>query len=61
MEIKVLYDKPVVEIEGVKYRYHKDGGGMVAETAEVAETAYIGPFAKICGNTKILDNALCLW
>ena len=30
---------------------------MVAENAEVADTVYVGPFAKICGNCKLSGEA----
>src|SRR5512135_2951139 len=57
MDIRVFTTKPVVEIEGVKYHHHANGGGMVAETAEVADTVYVGPFAKICGKCRLKDEA----
>jgi hypothetical protein len=36
---------------------HKNGGGLVARTATVADTAYIGPNAMVLDNAKVLDNA----
>jgi carbonic anhydrase/acetyltransferase-like protein (isoleucine patch superfamily) len=42
-----------VEIDGVKYHHHPNGGGMVAETTQVADSVFVGPFAKICGHCKL--------
>ena len=36
---------------------HKNGGGLVAQTATVAATAYVGPNAMVLGKAKVLDNA----
>lgn len=36
---------------------HPNGGGFVASTATVSETAYIGPNAKVLGTAKVRDNA----
>ena len=30
---------------------HPNGGGWVADTARVADTAYVGPYAKVAGGT----------
>ena len=57
MDVKVLSTKPVLEIDGVKYHLHPNGGGLVAETAEVAETAFVSPAALVQGQAKILDQA----
>ena len=55
--IKVLYSEAVLEIDGVKYHHHPNGGGLVAETAEVAPTAYVGLFARVCAYAKVGDYA----
>lgn len=57
MDINVLITAPVVEIDGVKYHHHPNGGGMVSEQAQVADTVYVGPFAKICGHCKLSGEA----
>ena len=44
-------------INGVNYYPHSDGGGLVAETAVVSRTAYIGPDAKVHNQAKISGNA----
>ena len=36
---------------------HSNGGGWVADTAKVHETAYIGPDAKVFGNAEVIDYA----
>jgi hypothetical protein len=36
---------------------HKNGGGLVAKTATVAETAYVGPNAMVLGTATVKDNA----
>ncbi|WP_263063307.1 Svx/AvrXca family virulence/avirulence protein [Dickeya dadantii] len=37
-------------------RRHRNGGGWVAEGAQVDDTAYVGPYAKVLGG-KVLGNA----
>jgi hypothetical protein len=32
-------------------RAHSNGGGFVANSANVASTAYVGPFARVLGGT----------
>jgi len=42
---------------------HSNGGGWVADTADVADTAYVGPDAQVFddalvyGNAKVIDDA----
>ncbi len=36
---------------------HKNGGGLVAKTATVAGTAYVGPNAMVLGTATVKDNA----
>ncbi|MBT7068278.1 MAG: hypothetical protein HN919_18420 [Verrucomicrobia bacterium] len=36
---------------------HANGGGLVADTATVAATAYVGPNAVVLGKAQVLDNA----
>ena len=36
---------------------HKNGGGWVANTAKVEETAYIGPDALVFGDAKVYGDA----
>ena len=35
---------------------HVNGGGWVANTADVSETAYIGPNARVFGNAQVSDD-----
>ena len=70
MFAKVLFDGPCVEINGVQYRHHPNGGGLVAVTATVAKTAKIdlssivkdhaevGSYAKINEGSVICDHAV---
>ena len=37
---------------------HKNGGGWVANTAKIEETAYIGPNAQVYGDARVSGNAL---
>ena len=37
---------------------HPNGGGWVADTAEVAATAYVGPHAMVLDTAKVLDHAV---
>ena len=37
---------------------HANGGGWVADSAEVAETAYVGPHAMVLDTARVLDNAV---
>ena len=57
MDIHVFTKEPVIEIDGVKYHHHPNGGGLVAETAEVDDSAFIGPVAKVCGSGRVCDQA----
>ena len=41
----------------VPARRHQKGGGLVANTASVAETAYVGPDALIFGNAQVREGA----
>jgi len=36
---------------------HSNGGGFVAESAEVDDKAYVGPNARVLGDSKVMDNA----
>ena len=36
---------------------HPNGGGWVADTATVSETAYVGPDARVYGNAVVSGNA----
>jgi len=36
---------------------HKNGGGWVADTAAVSDTAYVGPYATVFGSAIIADKA----
>ncbi len=70
MFAKVLFNGPCVEINGVQYRHHPNGGGLVAVTAKVAGTAQIdlssmvkdhaeiGSYAKIEDGATICDHAV---
>ncbi len=56
---KVLFEGDVIEIDGVKYRHHPNGGGLVAETAYAAPTAHIGFEVTPFRTTSKSKNALC--
>ncbi len=51
-----LLDIPVV-IRGAVYHRHPNGGGLVAERAKVAETAYVSFFALVHGPAWVKDEA----
>jgi hypothetical protein len=36
----------------VPAKKHSNGGGWVADTATVADTAYVGPDARVFGNAR---------
>ena len=40
----------------VSAHQHVNGGGWIANTATVADTACIGPNAKVYGNAMVSDN-----
>jgi len=44
-------------IEGVVHRPHPNGGGLVAETATVEPTAFVGVNARVYGTAMVLGNA----
>jgi len=37
---------------------HPNGGGWVADTAKVDETAYVGRDARVYGDARVYDNAM---
>ena len=37
---------------------HPNGGGWVADTAKVDETAYVGRDARVYGDAQVYDNAM---
>lgn len=41
-----------------RWHRHPNGGGLVEDTATVAETAYIGPDAVVSGNARVFGNAV---
>ena len=36
---------------------HSNGGGCVADTAKVADTAYVGPDAQVSDTARVSENA----
>ena len=42
----------------MKGKRHPNGGGWVADTATVDETAYVGPHAMVLDEAKVLDDAV---
>ena len=44
-------------LDGIEGRRHPNGGGWVAASAEVANSAYVGPDALVLGGAKVLDQA----
>ena len=43
--------------EDVEGHVHNNGGGFVANTAEVEDTVYIGPDAAVCDHAEVYDYA----
>ena len=43
----------IVEVGGIRYRRHANGGGLVAETATVASRVFVGCEARITGNATV--------
>jgi|APSaa5957512622_1039677.scaffolds.fasta_scaffold127311_1 UDP-3-O-[3-hydroxymyristoyl] glucosamine N-acyltransferase len=43
-------------INGVAFHCHPNGGGLVAETATVADSAWVGPNARVFGRAIVRDN-----
>ena len=46
-----------VTLNGVEYRRHPNGGGLVALTAQVQNTVFLGKNAKVFGNAWVYGNA----
>ena len=44
----------------VSAKKHPNGGGWVADTAKVDETAYVGRDAMVYGKARVYDNAMVL-
>lgn len=47
-----------INIDGVSGKIHSNGGGFVADTANVAATVYVGENAKILGYATVSGNAV---
>ena len=45
----------VIDGRQVSGRLHKNGGGFVADTAQVEPTAYVGKMAIVSGNAQVFD------
>jgi hypothetical protein len=45
-------------LNNMKGKRHPNGGGWVADTATVDETAYVGPNAMVLDQAKVLDDAV---
>lgn len=41
----------------VPAHYHSKGGGLVADTVLIDETAYVGPYAMVYGNARVYGEA----
>lgn len=46
-----------IEIDGVEYHRHENGGGLVAATATVHASDFVGFFAQVSDNAKVRGNA----
>jgi Fe-S oxidoreductase len=42
--------------DGVRYRQHPNGGGLVARTARVAPTVHLGPVTRVFGAADLADS-----
>ncbi len=52
--VDVLYKENCLDIDGILFHHHQNGGGLVAETANVAETAYVGLRCVVLDNASVL-------
>ena len=46
----------VETINGTRYHHHPNGGGLVAETANVENTVHVAPMAIVSGNANLTGN-----
>ena len=51
--IKILQKSSCLEINGVNFVHHCNGGGLKAETAEVDDNVYLGPGVIVKDKAKI--------
>lgn len=56
MHARTLCPYSVIEIEGVKYHHHPNGGGLVAEGAEADPTAFIDVGVTVTEHARVLGN-----
>ncbi len=47
---------PYLGPDGVRYRQHENGGGLVARGAEVAPTVHVGPLTRVFGTARLSDT-----
>ena len=53
MGVIVLYQGPCIEIDGVKYHHHPNGGGLIAETSDVDFESIVELGSIVSGETQI--------
>jgi len=51
---------PITGIDGQRYSPHPNGGGLVAETAYVAASVFVGPNARVSGRALVEGNVRLL-
>lgn len=49
-------EKVTVLIGDASFHYHPNGGGLVADTASVAETVHVAPRAMVFGEAQLSDR-----
>jgi hypothetical protein len=47
---------PYVGPDGTRYRQHANGGGLVAQGAQVAPTVHVGPVTRVFGTADLSQN-----
>jgi len=52
--------KPVIGPDGALYRPHPNGGGLVATTARVEASVFVGPHALVQGNAEVSGSSRLL-
>jgi hypothetical protein len=57
-EIKVLEQGPCLNIDGINFIHHYNGGGLKAVTAEVGNNVYLGPGVIVKDKAKIFGKEI---
>lgn len=57
-DVKVVHSGPCININGVDYIHHLNGGGLKSTTSIVDESVYLGPFVVVRDKAEIIGKGI---